>query len=50
MEKDGLIRFVSEVEKRKIYEITGLGSEILAIEIKRIKRIYINSIGGEYNE
>ena len=49
MEKDGLINFVSESEKRKIYEITELGREILTIEMNRIKRIYINSIGDEYN-
>lgn len=49
MEKDGLINFVREVEKRKIYEITELGREILTIEMNRIKRIYINSIGDEYN-
>ena len=49
MEKDGLINFVREVEKRKIYEITELGREILTTEMNRIKRIYINSIGDEYN-
>ena len=49
MEKDGLINFVSEAEKRKIYEITELGREILTTEMNRIKRIYINSIGDEYN-
>ena len=40
MEKDGLIRFVSEVEKRKIYEITPLGKEVLDLELKRIERLY----------
>lgn len=49
MEKDGLIEFVSEEEKRKIYQITNLGKEILEIELKRIKRIYKNSIGDDYN-
>ncbi|MGE4526589.1 MAG: PadR family transcriptional regulator, partial [Sphaerochaeta sp.] len=29
MEKDGLIRFIREEEKRKIYEITSLGIEVL---------------------
>ncbi len=46
MEKDGLIRFYSEEEKRKLYQITELGREILAIEIRRIERLYINSKGG----
>lgn len=45
MEKDGLIEFVSEEEKRKIYKITELGNEILELEIKRIERLYKNSIG-----
>ena len=45
MEKDGLIRFYSEEEKRKLYQITELGSEILSIEIRRIERLYRNSKG-----
>lgn len=40
MEKDGLIRFVREEEKRKLYHITHLGSQVLELEIKRIKRLY----------
>ena len=43
MEKDGLIRFVNEVEKRKIYEITDLGNEVLQLELKRIERLYTTS-------
>ena len=42
MEKDGLIRFVREEEKRKIYIITALGNEVLEIEMKRIERLYRN--------
>ena len=42
MEKDGLIRFVREEEKRKIYVITSLGQEVLEIEQKRIERLYMN--------
>ena len=45
MEKDGLIRFTREEEKRKLYRITELGEEILSLEIERIKRLYRN-IGG----
>ena len=44
MEKDGVIRFVREEEKRKIYQITALGSEVLELELKRIKRLYRNSM------
>ena len=43
MEKDKLIRFVREEEKRKLYEITELGMEVLQLEKKRIKRLYRNS-------
>ena len=45
MEKDGLIRFVKEEEKRKSYIITDLGREVLALELKRIERLYRNSKG-----
>lgn len=45
MEKDGLIRFYSEEEKRKLYQLTDLGREILALEINRIERLYKNSKG-----
>ncbi len=40
MEKDNLIRFVCEEDKRKIYQITDLGLEVLQIELKRIERLY----------
>ena len=40
MEKDGLIRFVREEDKRKTYQITPLGTEVLQLELKRIKRLY----------
>ena len=46
MEKDGLIRFVKEEDKRKIYVITGLGIEVLELELKRIKRLY-KTVQGE---
>lgn len=42
MEKDGLIRFVREEEKRKIYHITELGREVLELEKKRIRRLFKN--------
>lgn len=43
MEKDGLIAFVREEEKRKLYSITELGRRILELEIQRIERLYRNS-------
>lgn len=43
MEKDGLIHFIREEDKRKIYEITELGTEVLELELKRIRRLYRNA-------
>lgn len=43
MEKDGLIAFAREEEKRKLYSITELGRQILELEIQRIERLYRNS-------
>ena len=50
MEKDGLISFCYEEEKRKLYQITDLGKEILDLEIARIERLYLNSKGEYVNE
>ena len=49
MEKDGLITFAREEEKRKLYRITELGKEVLQLEMKRIERLYKNSKGEEIN-
>lgn len=43
MEKDKLIQFVREEDKRKLYVITELGTEVLQLEKTRIKRLYRNS-------
>lgn len=42
MEKDTLIALIREEEKRKIYQITDLGREVLALEKERIIRLYRN--------
>ena len=39
------IRFTREEDKRKIYQITDLGREVLALERGRIERLYRNSRG-----
>ena len=44
MEKDGLIRFIREEDKRKIYCITDLGRQVLDLEMKRIERLYHNML------
>lgn len=50
MENDGLIRFVREEEKRKIYCTTELGKQVLALEMKRIERLYSSMKEAENNE
>jgi len=50
MEKDGLIEFVREEDKRKIYAITELGRQVLELEMTRIKRLYNNLKGAEAHE
>ncbi len=42
MEKDNLIAFIREEEKRKIYHITPLGEQVLELEMQRIERLYRN--------
>ena len=42
MEKDGIIQFFKEEEKRKLYVITDLGWEVLKLEFHRIDRLYRN--------
>lgn len=42
MEKDGLIRAVAEVERRKLYQITPMGVELLKAEAGRIRELYEN--------
>ena len=50
MEKDGLIQFIREEEKRKIYTITDLGRQVLDLEMKRIEGLYQNMMEVRENE
>ena len=50
MEKDGLIQFIREEEKRKIYKITDLGRQVLELEMKRIERLYQKMMEVRENE
>ena len=45
MESGGLIVVIAEESKRKIYEITDFGREVLHLEIIRIRELYENSKG-----
>ncbi len=49
MEKDGLIAFYSEEDKRKLYQLTSLGWEVLYVELRRIERLYKNSKGEDFD-
>ena len=40
MEKDGVIRFIREEEKRKLYQLTDLGNQLLQLELQRIQALY----------
>ena len=42
MEKDGLIRAVAEVERRKLFQITPGGVELLKAEAARIRELFEN--------
>jgi len=45
MESGGLITVIAEENKRKVYEITDFGREVLQLEITRIRELYENSKG-----
>lgn len=50
MEKDGLITLDRVEEKRKLYRLTALGTEVLELEMRRIERLYRNSKGETVHE
>ena len=43
MEKDGLIRIVAVEDRRKLYQLTKAGADLLKSEIARIKEMYEHS-------
>ena len=43
-------RWAKEEEKRKLYHITDLGTDVLNLEIQRIERLYKNSRGVSVDE
>ena len=45
LEGDGLIKPLREEDRKKIYEITDLGTQVLTIEAKRIRELYRNTEG-----
>lgn len=45
MERDGMIQFSHEDEKRKIYQMTEVGRVVLQHEVERIKELYRNVEG-----
>jgi len=45
LEGDGLITQIREEDRKKIYAITELGTQVLTIEAKRIRELYRNTEG-----
>ena len=45
LEGDGLITPVREEDRKKIYMITDLGTQVLTTEAKRIRELYRNTEG-----
>jgi len=43
MEKDGLIRAVNEYDRRKTYQQTLMGEELLAMELERLEEMVSNA-------
>jgi DNA-binding PadR family transcriptional regulator len=43
LEKDGLIKVLSEEDRRKIYIATALGRKILKVEAERLVELYENA-------
>ncbi|MGD6944287.1 PadR family transcriptional regulator [Cytobacillus gottheilii] len=50
LERDGIIQFLYEDQKRKYYQITDIGRYILQQEARRIKELYHNLGGGAWEE
>lgn len=44
MESQGIIKMVSEEDKRKSYQLTAKGIRLLGLEIKRLEELYRNGI------
>jgi len=44
MERDGLIVVVAEEQRRKTYEISPVGTEVLRLELDRLKELVANGL------
>ncbi len=44
-EKDGLIESAGEEDRRKLYQLTETGKQLLMVEIDRIEELYNNGNG-----
>ena len=42
LEKDGLIRMVREEDRRKSYQLTGKGRQVLAAQVERLRVMVAN--------
>jgi DNA-binding PadR family transcriptional regulator len=47
MNKDGLIVVFADEERKTVYEVSGLGKEVMRAEISRLKELHRNAITSE---
>lgn len=47
MQKDGVITVFADEHRKTVYEITGVGKELMNAEIVRIKEVHHNAIAFE---
>ncbi|GAB6992170.1 PadR family transcriptional regulator [Paenibacillus pini] len=44
MQKDGMITVFADEDRKTIYEITEVGTKVIAAEINRLKELYQNAL------
>lgn len=44
MQKDGVITVFADEERKTLYEITGLGKQLILVEIDRLKELHKNAL------
>jgi len=44
MQRDGIIAVYADEKRKKIYEVTGVGKELMRFEIVRLKELHANAL------
>ncbi len=47
MQKDGIITVYSDEERKTVYRVTPLGSQLIRTEIERVKKLYSDTVSQE---